>query len=103
LPNRITCDHGKLIITPSRTTGWTLSYSHLSEQAMVGDIHTSLAPSALQITLFTTQSKVTPARGSNSVTGSQARALLLGKDYAGINTASKPNGELRGTITSSAH
>jgi len=70
---------------------------------MVGDIHTSLAPSALQITLFTTQSKVTPARGSNSVTGSQARALLLGKDYAGINTASKPNGELRGTITSSAH
>ena len=105
LPNRVSCDHGRLIITPSKTTGWTLawtlSFSHLSGTAMVGDIHTSLAPSALQITLFTTPK--TPTRGSVSVTTAQAKALLLGKDYAGINTASKPNGEIRGTVTSSAH
>jgi hypothetical protein len=108
LPNRVSCDHGKLIITPSKTPGWmlawTLSFSHLSGTAMVGDIHTSLAPSALQITLFTSpRMMMTPARGSVSVTNDQAKALLLGKDYAGINTAHKPNGEIRGTVTSSAH
>jgi hypothetical protein len=108
LPNRISCDNGKLIITPSKTAGWTLTWtvsvSHLSGTATVGDIHTSLAPSALQITLFTTgKVTTTPARGSVSVTSAQAKALLLGKDYAGINTASKPNGEIRGTVTSSAH
>ena len=108
LPNRITCDHGKLVITPSRTPGWTLywvmSFSHLSGPAMSGDVHTSLAPSALQVTLFGALGpKLTPARGHASVTSDQARALLLGKDYAGINTsASKPISEIRGTITSSA-
>jgi hypothetical protein len=108
LPNRITCDHGKLVITPSRTPGWTLywivSFSHLSGPAMSGDIHTSLAPSALQVTLFGTLGpKLTPARGHVSVTSAQAKALLLGEDYAGINTtASKANSEIRGTITSSA-
>ncbi len=109
LPYRVSCDHGKLIITPSRTPGWTLywvvSFSHLSGPAMSGDIHTSLAPSALQVTLFgILGSKLTPARGHVSVTGNQAKALLLGKDYAGINTtASKASSEIRGTITSSAH
>jgi hypothetical protein len=109
LPNRITCDHGKLVITPSKTAGWTLywvvSFSHLSGPATSSDIHTSLAPSALQVTLFGTLGpKLTPARGHVSVTGSQAKALLLGKDYAGINTAaSKSTSEIRGTITSSAH
>jgi len=109
LPNRITCDHGKLVITPSKTAGWTLywlvSFSHLSGPAMSGDVHTSLAPSALQVTLFGTLGpKLTPARGHVSVTSSQAKALLLGKDYAGINTAaSKASSEIRGTITSSAH
>ncbi len=107
LPYRITCDHGNVTITPSKATGWklywVLSFSHLSGPAMVGDIHTSLLPSALQITLFTTpKANVTPSRGSNVVTASQARALMLGKDYAGVNTtASAP--EIRGTITSSAH
>jgi hypothetical protein len=108
LPYRITCDHGRLTVTPSKTPGWklywVLSFSHLSGPAMVGDVHTILAPSALQLTLFTTPKvTLTPSRGSISVTGSQARALLLGKDYAGINTAHKPNGEIRGTITKSAH
>ncbi len=109
LPNRVTCDHGKLIITPSRAPGWTLywivSFSHLSGPAMSGDVHTSLAPSALQFTLFgVLGSELTLARGHASVTGNQARALLLGKDYAGINTtASKSSSEIRGTITSSAH
>jgi hypothetical protein len=107
LPNRISCDNGKLIITPSKTPGWTLywvlSFSHLSGPAMAGNINTSLT-GKLQITLFTTPKvTVTPARGSVSVTNDQAKALLLGKDYAGINTASKPNGEIRGTITSSTH
>ena len=70
---------------------------------MAGNINTSLT-SKLQITLFTTPKvTVTPARGSVSVTNDQAKALLLGKDYAGINTASKPNGEIRGTVTSSTH
>jgi len=107
LPNRITCDHGKLVITPSTKPGWTLywivSFSNLSGPAMSGDVHTSLAPSALQVTLFGTLGpKLTPARGHVSVTSAQAQALLLGKDYAGINTtASKTNSEIRGTITSS--
>jgi hypothetical protein len=104
LPNRVTCDHGKVTITPSKTPGWklywVLSFSHLSGPAMVGDIHTSLAPSALQLTLFTNPKvTVSPSRGSISVTASQARALILGKDYAGINTTHKPSGEIRGTIT----
>lgn len=109
LPNRITCDNGRLVITPSRTTGWTLywvvSFSHLSGPAMSGDVHTSLAPSALQVTLFGAFGpRLTPARGHVSVTSDRARALLLGKDYAGINTtASKSNSEIRGTITSSAN
>ncbi len=108
LPNRVSCDHGKLIITLSKTAGWTLawtlSFAHLSGTAMAGDIHTSLPPSLLQLTLFTAPKvTVTPARGSVSVTNDQAKALLLGKDYAGINTAHKPNGEIRGTVTSSAH
>jgi hypothetical protein len=108
LPNRITCYRGKLIITPSKTPGWTLywivSFSHLSGPAMSGDVHTTLAPSALQVTLFGTLGpKLTPARGYVSVTSAQAKALMLGKDYAGINTtASKANSEIRGTITSSA-
>jgi hypothetical protein len=104
LPNRFSCDHGKVTITPSKTPGWklywVLSFSHLSGPAMVGDIHTSLAPSALQLTLFTNPKvTVSPSRGSISVTASQARALILGKDYAGINTTHKPSGEIRGTIT----
>jgi hypothetical protein len=108
LPNRVSCAHGKLIITPSKTAGWTLywmvSFSHLSGPAMGGDIHTSLVPSKLQVTLFGTLGpKLTPARGHVTVTNDQAKALLLGKDYAGVNTASKPNGEIRGTITSSVH
>jgi hypothetical protein len=108
LPYRISCDHGKLTITPSTTPGWklywVLSFSHLSGPAMVGDIHTTLAPSALQLTLFTSPKvTLTPSRGSISVTGSQARALMLGQDYAGINTAHKPLGEIRGTITNSTH
>ena len=108
LPNRITCYRGKLVITPSKTPGWTLywivSFSHLSGPAMSGDVHTSLAPSALQVTLFGALGpKLTPAKGHLSVTSAQAKALLLGKDYAGINTtASKTNSEIRGTITSSA-
>jgi hypothetical protein len=106
LPNRISCAHGRLIVSPSRTAGWklawVLSFSHLSGTAMAGDIHTSLAPSALQITLFTSPKvTVTPARGSVSVTTDQARALMLGKDYAAVNTAGKPHGEIRGTITNS--
>jgi hypothetical protein len=104
LPNRVTCDHGKVTITPSKTQGWklywVLSFSHLSGPAMVGDIHTSLAPSTLQLTLFTNPKvTVSPSRGSISVTASQARALILGKDYAGINTTHQPSGEIRGTIT----
>jgi hypothetical protein len=108
LPNRISCDHGQLIVTPSKTAGWTLywivSFSHLSGPAMSGDVHTSLAPSALQVTLFgTLGSKLSPARGHVSVTDAKAKALLLGKDYAGVNTtASKSASEIRGTITSSA-
>jgi hypothetical protein len=109
LPYRVACDNGKLIITPSKTPGWTLawvlSFSHLSGPAMVGDIHTSLMVhglNALQITLFNTTPTVVPARGSMSVASSQAKALLLGKDYAGVNT-SKLSSEIRGTITSSAH
>ncbi len=107
LPNRIVCDHGKLVITPSTTPGWMLywivSFSHLSGPAMSGDVHTSLAPSALQVTLFGTLGpKLTPAKGHVMVSSVQAQALLLGKDYAGINTtASKTNSEIRGTITSS--
>ena len=107
LPNRITCYRGKLVITPSKTAGWTLywivSFSHLSGPAMSGDVHTSLAPSALQVTLFGALGQLTPAKGHVSVTSAQAKALLLGKDYAGINTtASKASSEIRGTITSSA-
>jgi hypothetical protein len=108
LPYRITCDHGRLVVAPSKAPGWTLywivSFSHLSGPAMSGDVHTSLPPSALQVTLFGTLGpKLTPARGHVSVTSAQAKALLLGKDYAGINTtASKADSEIRGTITSSA-
>jgi hypothetical protein len=104
LPNRITCDNGKVTITPSKTPGWklywVLSFSHLSGPATVGDIHTTLAPSALQLTLFTSPNvTLTPSRGHIDVTASQARALIVGQDYAGINTAHKPSGEIRGTIT----
>ena len=60
------------------------SLSEVSGPAMVGDIHTTLAPSALLFTLFTSP-KVT-VRGHEDVTASQAKALMLGKDYAGINT-----------------
>jgi len=108
LPNRLTCVNGRLLITPAKAPGWTLywivSFSHLSGPAMSGNVHTTLAPSALQVTLFGTRGpKLTPARGYVSVTSAQAKALLLGKDYAGINTtASKTNSEIRGTITSSA-
>jgi hypothetical protein len=99
-PKRVTAaaaGHFTAKIT-GRTLRWTLTYSHLSGRPTVADLNKGLRNT--NGLAFKTLCRHCPsaAHGAVTLTASQVDALMRGRTYVNVRTATNRRGEIRGQI-----
>jgi hypothetical protein len=77
---------------------FTVVFGNLSGPATAAHIHGPAQPGSNAAVIFPFMTLMSPIRGTNTLTDSQAAALLTGEYYVNVHTDANRGGEIRGQI-----
>ena len=86
--------------TATRTLSWTVTFQGLSAELRAAHFHgqASMTENAPIVVPIATRDAKSPVKGSKVLTPEQGEALLAGRWYINVHTATHPPGEIRGQV-----
>jgi len=86
--------------TASRTLTWTVTFQGLSAELRAAHFHgqASMTENAPIVVPIAKRDDKSPFKGSKVLTPEQVEALLAGRWYINVHTATHPPGEIRGQV-----
>jgi hypothetical protein len=86
--------------TATHTLSWTVTFQGLSAELRAAHFHgqASVTENAPIVVPIAKRGDASPVKGSKVLTPEQAEALLAGRWYINVHTATHPPGEIRGQV-----